>query len=103
MFGHRMNEFLPNTETNILMQPGSPWREKMVARETKLKKRRESDHDRWMEKTRRPPPLSAGDRVAEQSMHSNNPKKWERVGTVMSTEDYDKYGQVVNTHPLEIF
>merc|ERR1711994_525357 len=25
-------------------------------------------------------------------MHGNNPAKWERVGTVVSTEDYDKYG-----------
>ena len=45
-----------------------------------------------MEKTRRPPPLSVGDRVAVQSMDGNNLKKWERIGTIVSTEDYDRYG-----------
>ena len=64
----------------------------MVACETRLKRRRESDHDRWMEKTRRPHLLSICDRVAVQNQHGNNPRKWERVGTVVSTEDYDRYG-----------
>ena len=45
-----------------------------------------------MEKTQQPPPLSVGDRVAVQNMHGKNPKKWERIGTIVSTEDYDRYG-----------
>ena len=59
---------------------------------TKLERRRENDHRKWMEKTHRPPPLSVGDRVAVQNMHVNNPTKWERVDTIVLTEDYDKYG-----------
>ena len=30
--------------------------------------------------------------MAVQNMHGNNPKKWERIGTIVSTEDYDRYG-----------
>ena len=36
--------------------------------------------------------MSVGDRVAVQNMHGKNPKKWERIGTIVSTEDYDRYG-----------
>ena len=91
VFGRQLNDMLPKGP-HWTDSFGEDWKRTMVARETAHAGRKVKCFDNWSEHTKELPALVVGDHVAIQNCHGNRPTKWEKRGTVVSVEGYDKYG-----------
>lgn len=89
LFGRPIRDAVP-----ILMGrycPHETWNELMSHRELALAKRHTREHEKWKEHTRQLPPLQVGDHVFIQNLTGNQPRRWERTGTVVEVRQYHQY------------
>ena len=63
----------------------------MEHREKALARRHVAHHEAWSEHAKKLPPLTIGDKVFIQNQVGNQPRRWERTGTVVELKDHDQY------------
>ena len=90
VFGRKLEGMIP-VDRHILFNNNGKWQGRMMKHERAMAKRRDMATLRWSEKTKSHKPLSVGDFVAVQNGAGNNPKRWDRRGIIVSTEDHNKY------------
>ena len=67
------------------------WRDAWTAKEEALRVRFTKAKERMDEHARVLPPLKVGDRCLMQNQTGNNPKKWDRSGTITEVLPHDQY------------
>ena len=83
-FATRLEKF---SDRNILPL----WRDAWHAKEEALRQRYHRTTESLQEHSRPLPPLNVGDRCYIQNQTGNQPKRWNRSGTVIETLGYDSY------------
>lgn len=71
--------------------PTTTWQDTLAAREEALRNRHMKTAERWMEHTRRFPPLTVGDHVRIQNQVGPHPTKWDKTGLVIEVRQFDQY------------
>ena len=94
VFGRQMRDGLPVLPGKY--NPHNTWKELLEHREKALAMRHVAHHEAWSEHTKKLPPLKVGDKVFIQNQVGNNPRRWERTGTVVETKEHDQYNVKVN-------
>ena len=94
VFGRQMRDGLPVLPGKY--NPHNTWKELLDHREKALAKRHVAHHEAWSEHTKKLPPLGVGAKVFIQNQVGNNPRRWERTGTVVETKDHDQYNVKVD-------
>ena len=91
LFGRPIRDFQP-IKTG-LFKPSEVWVDNAEKRELAMKKRFCLGRERWSLHTRALQPLQAGQRVLiqNQSGAGKAAKRWDRTGTVLEDNGYDKY------------
>ena len=67
------------------------WREAWQEKESALRQRFHRSSETLDEHARPLPPLAVGNKCYIQNQTGNNPKRWDRSGTVVEVGDYDSY------------
>ena len=94
VFGRQMRDGLPVLPGKY--NPHITWRELLEHREKAMAQRHVAHHEAWSEHTKKLPALPVGSKVFIQNQVGNNPRRWERTGTVMEVKDYDQYNVKVD-------
>ena len=88
VFGRQVRDGLPVLPGRY--NPHNTWKELLEHREKALAKRHVAHHKAWSEHTKKLPTLGVGTRVFIQTQIGNNPRRWERTGTVVEVKDHDQ-------------
>lgn len=89
LYGRNLRDTLPFHEQAVNIR--SEWKEVALDREKALAKRNVRTTERYNAHTRHLASLSVGDQVLVQNQYGNNPKRWEKTGTVVETNDHKQY------------
>ena len=94
VFGRQTRGFLPFHRTKNageIMKQAEYWKEKMEKRELALEKISEREEERWSRQTKPLHQLESGDNVAVQNGCGNEPKRWDKRGTIINYKGNDQY------------
>ena len=94
VFGRQMRDGLPVLPGKY--NPHNTWKELLEHREKALAMRHVAHHEAWSEHSKRLPPLKVGTKVFIQNQVGNNPRRWERTGTIVETKEHDQYNVKVD-------
>ena len=89
VFGREMRDGMPVLPGRY--NPHACWKELLEHREKGLAKRHVAMREAWNEHTTKLVPLSNGDKVFLQNQRGNNPRRWDRTGTILESKQHDQY------------
>lgn len=89
VFNQPIRDFIPIPPGKY--KPHHTSQETMFAREEVLCIRHMRSAERWMEHTKRLPPLIIGDHVRIQNQTGPHPLKWDKTGIIIEVRQFDQY------------
>ena len=88
VFGRQMRDLLPTL--NYKYEPKQEWGLVREYRERAMARRLDRDGARLEQYTKKQKVIPVGDTVAVQNQTGRFPKKWDKTGTVVENQEYDK-------------
>ena len=88
VFGRQMRDLLPTL--NYKYEPKQEWGLNREYRERAMARRLDRDGSRLAQYTKNQKMIPVGDSVAVQNQTGRFPKKWDKTGTVIENQDFDK-------------
>ena len=88
VFGRQMRDLLPTL--NYKYEPSQEWGLVREHRERAMARRLDRDGARLEQYTKKQKVIPIGDSVAVQNQTGRFPKKWDKTGTVVENQEYDK-------------
>ena len=89
IFGHPIRSPVPVLPGKY--RPHPTWQDTLQKREEALRLRHLKTAERLAIGTRPLPPLKVGDHVRIQNQVGQNPRKWDRTGTIIEVKQFDQY------------
>ena len=89
IFGRPIKDFIPILPGRY--KPHPTWSDTLAAREEALRNRQMKAVERWLEHTRRLPPLAVGNHVCIQNQTGPHLTKWDKTGIIIEVRQFDQY------------